>query len=88
VPPLTAWLLYPRPTYEGRPLAGDGSEADFDLQAILDALEYVEDEALLRDAAEALAKAIESSSNPLAKQHIANLTRAVAHSRLSSSEFP
>jgi hypothetical protein len=85
-PPL-AWLLYPRLTYEGRILAGDGSEADFDLGAALEALDYIEDEAELRSIAEALAKAIGPSDNPAAKQHVANLTRAAAQSRLSSSRF-
>jgi hypothetical protein len=69
-------------------LAGDGNEAEFDLAAALEALEYIEDEAELRDIAEALAKAIESSDNPAAKHHVANLTRAAARSRLSSSGLP
>lgn len=83
-----AWLYIQAVLERAGTLAGDGTEAEFDLEAALRALDYIEDEAILRDAAEALAKAIESPDNPLASQHVANLTRAVARSRLSSLELP
>lgn len=85
-PPSLAIILFGRLRWEMQ-LASDGSEAEFDLEAALSALEFIEDEAELCDIAEALAKAIEPEGER-AREHVANLTRVVARSRLSSSRFP
>lgn len=83
-----AWLYIQAVLERVSTLAGDGTEAEFDLEAALQALDYIEDEAELCSIAEALAKAIEPTGEALAKHHVSSLTRAASRSRLSSSKLP
>jgi hypothetical protein len=67
-------------------LATDGSEADFDLQAMLEALESIEDEATICNIAEAVLKEFgpEDQEEEAARAHVANLIYLISRSRLSA----
>lgn len=66
-------------------MAGDGIEAEFDLDAALARLDYIENEEELCRMAEAVAKQLEPVGEALSKRHVSTLTLAVSRSRLASN---
>lgn len=69
-------------------MAGDGEEADFDLWAALDALDFNDDEQMLCEIAEKVIKELLPVEASSAKHHIAILSREISRSRLASSGLP